>query len=227
MMSYNKIIALTGSTRGIKTASESIVNYLEANLINKDVTIKKYRAYQIFNDKDKVELFTADLANSDLLLICSPVYVHSLPYPLISLLEQISTKNNKGIFKDKKLMAIIHSGYPKDIQREASLAICKNFADEMEMKWLGGIGFGGTPIIDGKPLEEVGGYTKWMRRSLEDISRSIMEGKEISEEARKYAKKHFPSIPLSILKILLNMRLKRMAKKNGVNLYAQPYKNKE
>lgn len=223
MTKIKNITVLTGSTSGRKTASESMVNYLAAKLENKAIILNKYRAHQIFQAEDKVKLFMDHLEMSELLLICAPVYVDSLPYPLISLMEQLSMKTANQFWENKKMMVIIHSGYPEDIQRKASFAICENFADEMGMQWLGGIGFGGSPIIEGRPLDEVGGFAKWMRRSLDEMSKSIITGSEISDEAKKYAQKHFPSIPLWILKIMLNLKVKNMAKKNGINLYEQPY----
>lgn len=218
-----KIIALTGSTRGIKTASESMVNYLSVKLASAGLELKKYRAHQIFQDENKVHMLISSLGVSDLLLICSPVYVHSLPYPLLNLMEQLADKTAVGFWEGKKMLGIVHSGYPKEIQRKASLAICQNFADQLGIQWLGGLGFGGSPIIDGRPLEEVGGMTKWLRRSLDELSKSISTGNRISDDAKKYAKRHFPAIPLWILKMMLNKRVKNMAKKNGINLYEQPY----
>lgn len=218
-----KIIAVTGSTRGIKTASESMVNYLAAKLASAGLDLKKYRAYQIFHDEEKVQMLINSLEASDLLLICSPVYVHSLPFPLLNLMEQLAQKTAVEFWQDKKMLGIIHSGYPEEIQRKVSLAVCQNFADQLGIKWLGGLGFGGSPIIDGRPLEEVGRMTKWLRRSLDELSKSISSGNRISDDAKKYAKRHFPAIPLWILKMMLNKRVKKMAKKNGIDLYEQPY----
>jgi len=218
-----KIIALLASTRGKKTATESMYNYLVDKFNKDNITIKMYRAHHIYKDANKRELLLNELKDSDFLLICSPVYVHSLPYPLIVLMEYLAGETKPSFWLDKKMMAIIHSGYPKDIQRKASLAICKNFAVELGIKWQGGIGFGGTPIIDGRPLEESGGFTKWMRKALDEMGHSIIAGEELSSKSYDFAQKHFPSIPLWILKIMMNLRSKSQAKKNGVDLYAIPY----
>ncbi len=188
-----KVITLIGSTRGKKTASESIVNYL-FNDVN-EVELRKYRAHEIFNKKEKLDVFMNDLKDGDILLISSPVYVHSLPYPLTVVLEQMAGKEFKSCWQSKKILAVFHSGYPEDIQRKASFKICENFANETSMKWMGGLGFGGSPLIAGRPLEEVGSFTKWMRKSLDELRISLIEGNEISADAYKMAKKHFPPYP--------------------------------
>lgn len=223
MKKNEKIIALLGSTRGEKTVTESIINYMIGKVKDKNVSIEKYRAYQIFNDEKRLDIFINSLRTSDLLIICSPVYVHSLPYPLIVVMEKLAGRLNREFWANKQMLSIIHNGYPQAIQRKASMEICENFAGEVGLEWLGGIGFGGSPIIDGRALEEVGSFTKWMRKALDELILTTLDGIPVSERAYKYADKHFPSIPLWILKILMNLKLKQQARKEGVNIYQQPY----
>ncbi len=226
-MKQKKVIALLGCTRAGKTTTESIVDYMIKNIENNDIQIDKYRADQIYNVDSKLAGFIEVLSECDMLLVCSPVYVHSLPYPLLCIMEQLAKELDKNFWDNKKMIAIIHNGYPQPIQRKTCFEICENFADQMGIKWLGGIGFGGSPIIDGRPLEKVGSYTKWMRRSLDELcSSSIVQGKEVTAKAEKLADKHFPSfIPLWILKVLMNMRMKQQAKEAGVDIYDKPYLN--
>ncbi|MFW6238824.1 MAG: NAD(P)H-dependent oxidoreductase [Halanaerobiales bacterium] len=222
-MKNKQVVALTGSTRGKKTASESIVNYLQDVLADEKVEICKYRVYQIYKSENMVEELMTVLGEVDLLLISSPVYVHSLPYPLTFLMEQLADKTEQEFWTGKQMLAVIHNGYPEDIQRKASFQICENFAREMGMEWLGAIGFGGSPLIEGRPLEETGGFFKWMRRALDEVGDSIVSGERISAQAREYEEKHFPSLPRWILKILFNLRVKFMARRKGVDLTARPY----
>ncbi|MEJ6951582.1 NAD(P)H-dependent oxidoreductase [Natronospora cellulosivora (SeqCode)] len=223
-----KVLTLLGSTRGRKTASESIVNYLFEKKEFKQMELSKYLAHEIFKKKEKLDEFLLAAKNADTIIISSPVYVHSLPYPLTVVLESMADKENKDCWQGKNFFAIIHCGYPEEIQRKASLDICKNFANQTAMNWMGGIGFAGTPIIDGRPLEEVGMFTKWMRKALDELCISIIQGTEISQKAYKLAKKDRPPIPVRILKTLMNIMIKKAAKKNKVDFYAQPYiDNKE
>ncbi len=138
-----KVIALLGSTRGKKTASESIVDYISGNGNAEGFDLVKYRAHEIFNKQDKLDDFMNDVIDSDTLLISSAVYVHSVPYPLTVVLENMSAIESRKNLEGKKLLSIFHSGYPEDIQRKASFEICENFAKVTNMEWLGGIGFGG------------------------------------------------------------------------------------
>ena len=77
-----KIIAVTGSTRGKNTASEEIVNYIFSELDKKNWIMQKYRAHEIFNKKKKLDNFIKSVNDADCLFFSTPIYVHSLPYPL-------------------------------------------------------------------------------------------------------------------------------------------------
>ncbi len=68
--------------------------------------MKKYRVHQIFQDEEKKQALIKDIAGSELVFICSPVYVHSLPYPLVSLMEYFSEETGKGFWKNKKMMVV-------------------------------------------------------------------------------------------------------------------------
>ena len=124
---------------------------------------------------------------------------------------------------DIKFLSVVHSSYPREIQRKPGYEICERFSEEMDMKWLGAIGFAGTGMLDGRPLEQ-GWFVKWIRRSLDEVCKSIKKDKEISERARKLAAKFppLPPLPIRVIKGILNWKTKRLLKNNNVNLYARP-----
>lgn len=234
MRNSRKVTALLGSTRGENTVTESIVDYIikETEKLQKEqltekkkIIINKYRVYQLFKDIDRINNLVQEIKESDLLIICSPVYVHTLPYPVTDIMEQLSNKTNEEFWQGKQMLAIIHNGYPQPIQRQASLEICENFAEQLGIEYLGGLGFGGSPIIAGRSLEEVGRFTKWMRASFDEVCKSsIIDGSEITDTAKNYADKHFPSfIPLWVLKTFMNMIIKKQARDKGIDIYSQPY----
>lgn len=218
-----KIIALTGSTRGKKTASESMVNYLFDIIGDRDfLKVEKYRAHEIFNNSNKLDQFRREITKADILLISSPIYVHSLPYPLTVIMEEMARGMGDTLY-NKELLTIIHSSYPGEIQRKAGYEICERFAEEMGMKWLGAIGFAGTALLEGRPIDELGRSAKWMKKALNEVGNSMIEGTEISEKARRMAGNFFSiPLPLRAIKIFLNFRVKFKMHKNNLDLYAQP-----
>ncbi|MEC9488331.1 MAG: hypothetical protein UMV23_02465 [Halanaerobium sp.] len=225
-MKKKQVVCLIGSTRGSKTTSESIVDYLQKQLANGNIQLKKFRVCQVFALEEEMNQFIAVLAGSDMLLLSSPLYVDSLPYPVLGVMEELSRKIRRESWSGKEMMAIIHSGYPEPIQRKACLDICRCFAEEMGLKWLGGIGFGGTSIIGGQPLEEMGRFSKWLRKALEEMAPAIIEGEPIPARARETSHKNFLPLPKPLLKVLLNAVMRRTAKKKGIDIYARPYESK-
>lgn len=217
-----KITAIIGSNRSAKTTSDAIVNYLVQKDLTGQTVWKIYRAREIFQTGDKLLNFMEDIKDSDYFLVSTPVYVHSLPYPLISVMEQMAhfTECHR-----KKMLAVIHCGYPEDVQRKVSFDICESFAGEAGMHWIGGVGYGASPLINGTPLMDAGIFTKWMRRSLDMVWESLSSGNEITAEITKTARKHFPPIPIRILKTLMNMKMKYDYRKT--NLYVKPYSREE
>lgn len=101
-------------------------------------------------------------------------------------MERIDDLTHKEFWSDKFMSAVIHNGYPKDIQRKSSKDICYNFSKKMGSNWLGALGFGGSPLIDGKPLEEVGWFTKNMRKSLDEFSKNKYTFWHITELAFRF-----------------------------------------
>lgn len=61
---------------------------------------------------------------------------------------------------------IVHSGFPEPVQRKAELRTTELFAASMGWSWQGGVGFGGTSPIDGRPLEEAGMFSKQPRMAF-------------------------------------------------------------
>jgi len=226
-LKIKKVTALLGSTRGQNTVTESIADYLKQEFKNYETNLIKYRAHQIFQDDKAINAFIEDLKDSEIFVIVSPVYVHSLPYPVIRVMERLEGLTNKKFWKEKFMAAVIHNGYPKEIQRKSSKEICHNFSKEIGSYWLGAIGFGGSPLIDGKPLEDVGWFTKNMRKSLDEFCKDIFNQNKLSSSTKKYEKKHFPPIPLFILKFMMNILNKKQAKEKGIDLYAKPYQKNE
>jgi hypothetical protein len=219
-----KIVFLLGSPRGTSTCTEAIADYLIAQLEGYEA--EKWRAHEIFKDADRTASFIDAVRSAERLVLCSPVFVHSLPWPFQELLTAIADAPDQGGLADTKVMAVIHSGYIEPIQRQTCFEICANFCCETGMVYQGGIGFGASPLIGAKPLEETGWLMKWPRRALQEMTLCINTGREVSARAKKLVRKHFALFPRRLLIMMMNMKVKGDARKAGIDYAAQPYGNK-
>jgi hypothetical protein len=128
---------------------------------------------------------------------------------------------NQG--NQKAFAAIVNCGFPESRHTEVALKICRRFAKEIGMRWLGGLGLGGGEAIAGKPLEKAGWLVRNVRRSLQLSAESLSELRTISDEAMELMSK--PLVSAWLYRLLGDWGWKRKAKHYGThkNLMARPF----
>ncbi len=225
MYNEQRITVLIGSTQHNST-SEAMVDYLQEKFSSRDIKIDSYKVCEVYQTEKKFTDLVTHISQNDLFLLCAPVYIDGLSYPLISTLEQLHSYKYKQAFRKKKLMTIIHSGFPEKIHREPAIEICCNFAHIMGFDWKGAVDFGVSSIIEGKPLNELGIATKWIRQTLDQVVEELVtEDKVSSGVIRKSLNLPIPiPIPIKCFPIILNFGVRRKIKDEGVkDFLARPY----
>ena len=103
-------------------------------------------------------------AGADAVVLVAPSYLDELPAVTQRLLEDVWERRAELDGHAPLFYGIAHSGFPEPIQRRAELRSMRFFAEQMGWTWMGGIGFGGTSPIDGRPLDEAGMFSKQLRK---------------------------------------------------------------
>jgi hypothetical protein len=85
--------------------------------------------------------------------------------------------------KEQRLVAISNSGFLEPERSGAAIAICRKFAKETGIGWVGGLVFGGGPFIDGKPLDKAGKRVAKLKQGLKIAAADLAMGNDISDEA--------------------------------------------
>lgn len=86
-------------------------------------------------------------ADTDTLIIGSPLYYDSLPGFFISFLEKF-IQLSKGTFqKQVRVYGLINCGFFEGIQNKTALMQMERFAEEAGFLWCGGFGIGGGGMI--------------------------------------------------------------------------------
>ena len=93
------------------------------------------------------------LAGADAVVLVAPSYLDELPAVTQRLLEDVGERRAELDVHAPLFYGIAHSGFPEPVQRCAELRSMRFFAQQMGWAWMGGVGFGGTSPIDGRPLE--------------------------------------------------------------------------
>ena len=161
---------------------------------------------------------------ADLVTLAFPLYVDTLPAPVIEALERI-TAHRKGHDRTHRQLfaAIANCGFPETFQCNTALAICETFARQAGFAWAGAMALGAGHMLDGVPLAEGGGMTMMMRQSLDLAAKALAQGLAVPQAAQDGLAK--PVIPHWLYRLSGWWRWHQQAKANGAKklLKRRPY----
>jgi len=208
-----KIAAINGSS---KTAGISalIIKQMEKLL---DEQIEIHHAMQLVRAETLKEAI-AGMLEADILLIVFPLYVDSLPFPLIELLTRLENTVCHGA-STPQIFTIVN-GALDPAQTTLALEMIEHFTCRAGLPWGYGIGIGA-----GSMLYNAG--ENWEKGLASDIHHALCDMATAIEEKRS-GRNIFvaPKFPRFLYKTVANVSFWREAKRNGAgNLRARPYMN--
>jgi NAD(P)H-dependent FMN reductase len=184
MSEGKKVLLIVGSPKGKNSTSESLGLYLLDRLRESGMTTEVeyiYPAVRKENNLDKLVIAT-DCA--DLIVLSFPLYVDSIPAGTIRALEAIAEHRKSAPVSGQKFAAICQSGFPEALHNKIAVEICRLFARDADMEWMGALTLGGGGVVSGKPLKEAGGMVRNVIKALDLAAADLATGSSISEEAR-------------------------------------------
>ena len=225
-MNANKKEALliVGSPRKERSTSHSLGNYLIQKLGKQAWVSRTIYTHNIYNDEDLLSKMLQEVEKSDLIILAAPLYVDSIPAPVIKVLQEINNHRRKiKNTSQPDFLVIINCGFPEAEQNNTAIKMYKKFSDSVGFKWLGGLSLGMGGAVNGKPLLKAGGMVRNIRKSLDLTAASVIDRKSIPEEAFILISKKF--IPKWLYTFMGNFMWKRQAKVYGAKdkLYDRPY----
>ena len=172
----------SGKPHGQST-SEALARYLCARLEPPGTAT----AFEAFDAKKalhagEAQRLMAAVNQADLLVLATPLYIDSLPYPVIHALEAIA-RHREADAPPCRFVVIVNSGFPEAAQSALALRMGKVFAREARLDWAGGLALGGGEAIHGRPLERAGGAAAKARKALELAAAALREKRAIPERA--------------------------------------------
>jgi multimeric flavodoxin WrbA len=177
-------LLLIGSPKAEKSTSASLGNYLCSKLEESGIRIEKTFLHRMVNREEKVTEFFEMINNADLIILSFPLYVDSLPAPVIKAMELIKEERDKLERKKAQyFVAICNNGFPEASQNMIALQICKIFAKDCGFVWKGGIAVGGGGAINGIPLKEKGDMVRNITNGLDLAANALKDFQEIPQEA--------------------------------------------
>jgi hypothetical protein len=220
-MTIDKAMLLIGSPRGWKSNSHSLGAYLMGRLEDSRVETSTWLTKEILSSSREQE-FLEEFDDTDILVLVFPLYIDSLPAMNIRLMKTIA-EHRSSAGDRKRFMAIVNSGFPESQQCEMALNICRLFAKEANMEWMGGLALGGGMMIGAKPIKELGGMGKNIVKALDKTSTELANDRPVPMEAKRAM--GAPIVPRSMFKMFGNRGWKKIGKNNGLDrLDHTPYR---
>jgi multimeric flavodoxin WrbA len=219
-----RAVVLVGSPRTKKSTSASLGGYLMEKLSARGLETQIIQIYTSLNSPNRLRTMLEALDAADLVVLAFPLYVDSLPAPVIALLEKIAT-HRSGEPSHPRFAAIANCGFPEAAHNATALSICSQFARQNGYEWAGGLALGGGEgLVHGVPLDELDGRAMPLKKSLELAAEALASGSPIPQESQDLLGK--PIIPAWVYKFLSGFGWRRQARYYGADklIKRRPYR---
>jgi hypothetical protein len=216
------VLVIAGSRRP-KSNTGAIARELRAQLERVGLAADLWRIPKWSAGPETTAEALQKLAAADAAVLVAPSYLDELPAVTQRLLEDVWERRAELEGHAPLFYGVAHSGFPEPIQRRAELRSMRIFAEQMGWTWMGGIGFGGTSPIDGRPLDEAGMFSKQLRKVLPLAVADIAAARPFSPEAiARSDRSPFP-MPMRMVIALVNSRTRKTVKDKALDLEAKVY----
>jgi hypothetical protein len=215
-------LVIDGSRRP-KSNTGAIARDLTARLTAAGAAAELWRVPKWSAGPEATDETLARLAAADVVVLAAPSYLDELPAVTQRLLEDVWERRAELAGHAPLFYGIAHSGFPEPVQRRAELRTMQLFAARMGWRWMGGIGFGGTSPIDGRPLEKAGMFSRQLRKVLPLVAADVAAGRKLSPGAVRLSEKSPFPLPRGMLIALINSRTRKAAKGKGLDLADRVY----
>ena len=230
-----KIAVINGSPKAKDSVSASLISQVE-NILKTELTM--YQATKLVR-QDDVSAELRKILQSDVLLFVFPLYVDSLPAPLVKILAlcEESAKTREGPLP--KVYAVCNCGFYEADHTRIALEIIGNFSTRAGFRqgYGLGIGMGGLLLSVGKnmskgPAAGVYAALSQMCKSIQgdivdDISTEAIVTDKGATDAGSNGRNVFvtPKFPRFLYSLGGNISWRQMAKKYGASkkLGARPH----
>jgi multimeric flavodoxin WrbA len=193
-ISIKRALLLVGSPRTRKSTSNSLGGYLFEKLGKHNIQTETIYIHTTMYSAERTKAMLDAVDAADLILLAFPLYVDSLPAPVMNALEHIASHRvNQRETKPHQLFAAISNcGFPEPDHNATALAICENFARLTHFEWAGSLALGaGEGMVHGAPLNELDGRVIPLKKALDLSAESLARGMIIPQEAQALLAKPF------------------------------------
>ena len=220
-MSNKNVLVLNGSPRK-KGTSYSFGCTIKQLAENQGNSAKVFHVIDYFDKKVDLDVLLEMISRTDILCLIAPMYVDSLPYPVLWLMEKLHLEYPDAL-KGKGFFAITQYGFPDVTLAVPTLGSCRIFAEATGMNWLGSLAYGGGAMLDGAKLEELGAKGQKITAGFKLALEEIFLGNPIPVQAQELLTLKIPKILYRPMAAFLNAKAKKTAREHGIDIRTKAY----
>ena len=209
-----RVVVINGSPKSAESTSSALIKIMEEYM---GTIIDSFRAVELVRREDAHKVI-ADILKADVLLIVFPLYVDSLPAPLLKLLTQIEQAAKIYNSSLPTVYSICNCGFYEAEHNSLALKMTRTFAKKIGAGYGYGLGIG------------CGGMLAQMKKGpVDNVYAALRDlGNTITAENSKESEDVFvtPKIPRFLYKIGGNIGWHQMAGKNNIlkQIKAKPHR---
>lgn len=220
-----RALLLVGSPKTRQSTSNSLGGYLFEQLQARSIYTETIYLHTVVRSAKKMAALLEAVEAADLIVLAFPLYVDSLPAPVIEVLEQIvAHRQGQEQPRRQRFAAIANCGFPEAHHNVPAQAMCALFARQADFTWAGSLALGGGQgIVSGAPLTEMDGRVDHIKAALQQAAEALAQGQAIPAEAQDLAAK--PVLPAWMYRLMGGFGWRMQARQYGVQkqLKRQPY----
>ena len=206
----SKSILIINSSPRKNGTSASFSRLVGSLAQRKGAHVKEIRSIDYLSGHIKKDQLKKMIEESQIITIITPLYIDTMPYPLIYLLENMS-KEFSSLLAKKCICVIAQSGFPSSKVMDPIINSISLYAKEHGMNFLGGVRYGGGVLIDGKDIGSLGKKGEKIIYNFDLMLNDILAEKIIVSSVVKNLEKDLPKFLYRPLAAFMN----HSAMKNG------------
>ncbi len=219
-----KAVLLVGSPRTRKSSSQALGGYLFDRLALGQVQTETFYIHTSLYSTERMQALMEAVDAADLVMLAFPLYVDSLPAPVMAALERITARRAGKTGNRPRFAALANCGFPESVHNQTAIAICETFARQAGFDWAGALSLGaGEGLVHGAALAEAGGPAIPIRKALDLAAAALVQGEAIPQSAVDLLAK--PIIPGWLYRWMGVFGWRQQAKQYGVQngMQRKPY----
>jgi hypothetical protein len=225
MTSPHTALLLIGSPKRGASTSASRASFLGDELERHGVRAATLNLGRALATPDASEALHEAVAAADLVVLCFPLYVDTLPAVTTRALQLIAARRAAAApaAEPAAFAAVCQCGFPEPEHNEVALQVCRHFAESAGFAWAGGLAMGAGGVIDGQAMGKARGMLRHQVRALELSAVELAAGRPVPHEAMRLMVK--PVLPAVGYRFIANWNWHREHRKQGATapLEARPF----